>query len=208
MIQSVSLTPRHSHPGHRVRSFLISLVATLEGSTETREVGLPIFVCRAGDLRPSATSVTFAPATNSALINSNYGVVLKATRCLDAFANTTTNTVGAGGTDYDIFNQTLPNQEGPGYDFGLRGNNRHENLVGSYEFDQGPLKGGRVSCSALAGHPHHRQPGKGQHVRCHSCVSRQRLPGHGCVRELRLAPASAREEPELDRVAPREKSAR
>ena len=29
--------------------------------------------------------------------------------------------MGAGGADYDIFGQTLPNQEGEGYDLGIRG---------------------------------------------------------------------------------------
>ena len=63
----------------------------------------------------------FAPATTSSVTNTNYGAVLKVTKWLDAFANTATNTVGAGGTNYDINNQTLPNQEGLGYDLGLRG---------------------------------------------------------------------------------------
>jgi hypothetical protein len=63
----------------------------------------------------------FAPATTSSVTNTNYGAVVKVTPWLDAFANTATNTVGAGGTNYDIFNRTLPNQEGTGYDFGLRG---------------------------------------------------------------------------------------
>jgi hypothetical protein len=40
---------------------------------------------------------------------------------LDVYANTATNTVGSGGTNYDIFGRTLPNQEGEGYDFGARG---------------------------------------------------------------------------------------
>jgi hypothetical protein len=44
------------------------------------------------------------------------------TKWLDVYANTATNTVGAGGTNYDIFNaQPLPDQEGKGYDLGLRG---------------------------------------------------------------------------------------
>ena len=63
----------------------------------------------------------FAPETNSSVTNTNYGAVVKVTKWLDAFANTATNTVGAGGTNYDIFNRTLPNQEGRGYDLGLRG---------------------------------------------------------------------------------------
>ena len=64
---------------------------------------------------------TFAPATNSSVTNTNYGAVVKVTPWLDAFANTATNTVGAGGTNYDVYNRTLPNQEGRGYDLGLRG---------------------------------------------------------------------------------------
>ena len=63
----------------------------------------------------------FAPETKSSVTNTNYGAVVKVTKWLDAFANTATNTVGAGGTNYDIFNRTLPNQEGRGYDLGLRG---------------------------------------------------------------------------------------
>jgi hypothetical protein len=63
----------------------------------------------------------FAPATTSSVTNTNYGAVVKVTKWLDAFANTATNTVGAGGTNYDVYNRTLPNQEGMGYDLGLRG---------------------------------------------------------------------------------------
>ncbi len=63
----------------------------------------------------------FAPATNSSVTNTNYGAVVRVTRWLDAFANTATNTVGAGGTNYDVYNRTLPNQEGTGYDLGVRG---------------------------------------------------------------------------------------
>ena len=63
----------------------------------------------------------FAPETKSSVTNTNYGAVFKVTKWLDAFANTATNTVGAGGTNYDVFNRTLPNQEGRGYDLGLRG---------------------------------------------------------------------------------------
>jgi len=63
----------------------------------------------------------FAPATKSSVTNTNYGAVVRVTRWLDAFANLATNTVGAGGTNYDVFNRTLPNQEGTGYDLGLRG---------------------------------------------------------------------------------------
>lgn len=63
----------------------------------------------------------FAPETKSSVTNTNYGAVVKVTKWLDAFANTATNTVGAGGTNYDVFNRTLPNQEGRGYDLGLRG---------------------------------------------------------------------------------------
>jgi hypothetical protein len=63
----------------------------------------------------------FAAATESSVTNTNYGVVVKVTSWLDAFANTATNTVGAGGTNYDINNRSLPDQEGLGYDLGLRG---------------------------------------------------------------------------------------
>jgi len=63
----------------------------------------------------------FAPATESSVTNTNYGAVVKVTKWLDVFANTSTNTVGAGGTNYDINNQRLPDQEGVGYDLGLRG---------------------------------------------------------------------------------------
>ena len=63
----------------------------------------------------------FSSAKKSTVKNTNYGAVVKVTKWLDAFANTSTNTVGAGGADYDIFGQTLPNQEGQGYDLGIRG---------------------------------------------------------------------------------------
>jgi hypothetical protein len=63
----------------------------------------------------------FAPATTSSVTNSNYGAVVKVTSWLDAFANSATNTVSAGGTNYDIFNRILPDQGGRGYDLGVRG---------------------------------------------------------------------------------------
>ncbi|MDI1249380.1 MAG: TonB-dependent receptor plug domain-containing protein [Lacunisphaera sp.] len=63
----------------------------------------------------------FSPAKESSVKNHNLGAVIKVAQWLDLYANTATNTVGAGGTDYDIFGRTLPNQEGKGYDFGLRG---------------------------------------------------------------------------------------
>ncbi len=63
----------------------------------------------------------FAPATESSVTNTNYDVVVKVTSWLDAVANTATNTVGAGGTSYDINNRTFPDQEGLGYELGLRG---------------------------------------------------------------------------------------
>lgn len=63
----------------------------------------------------------FSPAKESSVKNYNYGAVVKVTKWLDAFANTSTNTVGAGGTNYDIFGQTLPDEEGQGYDLGIRG---------------------------------------------------------------------------------------
>ncbi|PAW75031.1 MAG: hypothetical protein B9S26_00795 [Opitutia bacterium Tous-C4FEB] len=63
----------------------------------------------------------FSPARKSSVKNYNFGAVVKVTKWLDAFANTSTNTVGAGGTNYDIFRQTLPDEEGQGYDLGLRG---------------------------------------------------------------------------------------
>lgn len=63
----------------------------------------------------------FAPAVKSSVTNTNYGAVVKVTKWLDAFANTSTNTVGAGGNNYNIFNERVPNQEGKGYDLGVRG---------------------------------------------------------------------------------------
>jgi len=63
----------------------------------------------------------FSPATESTVKNYNFGAVVRVTKWLDAYANTATNTVGAGGTNYDIFGRTLPNQEGEGIDFGMRG---------------------------------------------------------------------------------------
>jgi hypothetical protein len=64
---------------------------------------------------------TFAPATTAEVTNKNAGVVVKVTKWLDAFANKATNTVAAGGSAYNINNESLPNQEGNGYDFGVRG---------------------------------------------------------------------------------------
>lgn len=64
---------------------------------------------------------SFSPATESSVKNNNLGAVVRVAKWLDLYANTATNTVGAGGTNYDIFGQTLPNQEGEGYDVGVRG---------------------------------------------------------------------------------------
>lgn len=64
---------------------------------------------------------TFAPAKTTEVTNTNVGVVVKVTKWLDAFANKSTNTVGAAGSAYNINNESLPNQEGNGYDLGLRG---------------------------------------------------------------------------------------
>ncbi len=64
---------------------------------------------------------TFAPATEKTVTNRNFGAVVKVTKWLDVYANTSTNTVAAGGSNYDIFARSLPDQEGAGYDLGLRG---------------------------------------------------------------------------------------
>jgi hypothetical protein len=64
---------------------------------------------------------TWAAPTTSSVTNTNYGVVVKVTKWLDVYANTSTNTVAAGGSNYDIYGRSLPNQEGEGYDLGLRG---------------------------------------------------------------------------------------
>lgn len=63
----------------------------------------------------------FSPSTTSSVTNTNYGVVVKVAKWLDVFANTATNTVGSGGNNYSVFNETLPDQEGQGYDIGMRG---------------------------------------------------------------------------------------
>jgi iron complex outermembrane recepter protein len=63
----------------------------------------------------------FSPATKSSADNYNTGAVVRVAKWLDVYANAATNTVGAGGTDYDIFGRTLPDQEGLGYDVGFRG---------------------------------------------------------------------------------------
>lgn len=63
----------------------------------------------------------FSVPTSSSVQNHNFGAVVKVTRWLDVYANSSTNTVGFGGTRYNIFGELLPNQEGEGFDFGLRG---------------------------------------------------------------------------------------
>ncbi|RXK55939.1 hypothetical protein ESB00_08685 [Oleiharenicola lentus] len=63
----------------------------------------------------------FSPATESSVKNYNFGAVVRVAKWLDVYANTATNTVGAGGTNYNIFNERLPDQEGEGFDLGLRG---------------------------------------------------------------------------------------
>ena len=64
---------------------------------------------------------TFAPAVTKSVTNRNVGAVVKVTKWLDVFANTSSNTVAAGGAAYDILARPLPDQEGTGYDLGLRG---------------------------------------------------------------------------------------
>ena len=64
---------------------------------------------------------TFAPTVKKKVTNRNFGAVVKVTKWLDVYANMSTNTVAAGGSNYDIFAQPLPDQEGKGYDLGLRG---------------------------------------------------------------------------------------
>jgi iron complex outermembrane recepter protein len=63
----------------------------------------------------------FSPETESSAKNYNLGAVVRITKWLDIYANSATNTVGAGGTNYDIFGRNLPDQEGEGYDLGFRG---------------------------------------------------------------------------------------
>jgi hypothetical protein len=62
----------------------------------------------------------FSPETTSSVKNFNFGAVVRVTKWLDVYGNTATNTVGAGGTNYNIFNEILPDQEGDGFDLGLR----------------------------------------------------------------------------------------
>ena len=64
---------------------------------------------------------TFAPTVKKTVTNRNLGAVVKVTKWFDVYANTSTNTVAAGGSNYDIFARSLPDQEGTGYDLGLRG---------------------------------------------------------------------------------------
>jgi hypothetical protein len=52
--------------------------------------------------------------------NSNYGIVVKAHRKFDFYANVSTNTVSAGSSAYTVFNELVPDQEGEGWDAGLR----------------------------------------------------------------------------------------
>ncbi len=63
----------------------------------------------------------FSAPTTSSVKNHNFGAVLKVVKWLDVYANTASNTVAAAGTDYDIFGRNLPDQEGVGYDLGMRG---------------------------------------------------------------------------------------
>jgi hypothetical protein len=62
----------------------------------------------------------FNPAVESSVTNSNLGAVVRVASWLDVYANSATNTVGASSNTYNIFRGTLPNQEGEGYDMGLR----------------------------------------------------------------------------------------
>lgn len=72
---------------------------------------------------------TFAPATETKVTNKNFGAVVKVTKWLDAFANKATNTVAAAGSAYNINNESLPVQEGEGYDLGLRGFFRDDRVI-------------------------------------------------------------------------------
>ncbi|MBK1876519.1 TonB-dependent receptor plug domain-containing protein [Pelagicoccus mobilis] len=58
--------------------------------------------------------------TENSVRNHNYGVVVKASQYFDFYANESTNNVSAGTQAYTIFNEQLPDQEGEGYDFGIR----------------------------------------------------------------------------------------
>jgi len=63
---------------------------------------------------------TLKPVTSNSVNNHNYGVVVKATQDFDFFANESTNNVSAGSQAYTIFTEQLPDQEGEGYDLGIR----------------------------------------------------------------------------------------
>ncbi|MBK1879021.1 TonB-dependent siderophore receptor [Pelagicoccus mobilis] len=65
-------------------------------------------------------SVTLSEPTKRPIDNTNYGVVFKLGKNFDLFANESTNTVSAGGSNFDVFGRPLLDEQGEGEDIGFR----------------------------------------------------------------------------------------
>lgn len=63
---------------------------------------------------------TFNGESDASTTNTNYGIVVKPHHMFDFYYNESTNTVSAGSTQYTIFNETVPDQAGDGWDTGIR----------------------------------------------------------------------------------------
>lgn len=83
---------------------------------------------------------TWEPAEESPIENTNFGAVLKVTNWLDVFANSSTNTVSAGGQVYSIYNEQIPDQEGEGFDYGFRTFLWNNKLILKYNYFENDLK--------------------------------------------------------------------
>lgn len=62
----------------------------------------------------------FNGESTASTTNTNYGIVVKPHHMFDFYYNESTNTVSAGSTQYTIFNETVPDQAGEGWDTGIR----------------------------------------------------------------------------------------
>jgi len=66
------------------------------------------------------TAFAFQGESTAKVSNANKGIVVKPHHMFDFYYNESTNTVSAGSTAFTIFNETVPNQAGEGWDAGFR----------------------------------------------------------------------------------------
>ncbi len=149
----------------------------------------------------------FAPATESSVTNTNYDVVVKVTSWLDAVANTATNTVGAGGTSYDINNRTFPDQEGLGYDLGLRGFCLGDRVILKVNYFNNelphrvsnPLRDGAIGVEMARQNGYVERPPRGHGVEQLRQPPRRRQNALRIIRATAFGPTSSRTSPRATR---------